>query len=316
MKTFAATTLIVSGLLSPFASAVANPVLVGIPDDFQDGPEALSPSPALSASLAGSGGCQDLDLVAGIGAGVNNRQVAHTFTDLPNGIVQAWLETKVRAGNDAGVASDGIFLSWVDETTVFYSDALAWRRSFGPVAAIPPYYPEDDPGLLDEWNAGDEATLVLPLHALPLPDGSIVDITPLLSQQGFLDVNVSDETGADYFRLTWEVGATGAPWIASSTAGSASGQVRCYPNPCRGADAISFVAELAALEGASARWRVYDVAGRLVQAIDGATGPAADGLRQDWTTVDSAGRPLAPGTYFVRYETTRRSGSAKFVIVR
>jgi hypothetical protein len=308
------TTLLPSALLAPLSLAsvaLANPVLVGLEDDFAGDPEPLSPSPELAVSVAGFGGCQDLDLVAGVGFGSNDRQVAHTFTELPAGITRAWLETKVRAGDDPGVTSDGIFLSFVDASIYYYSDALVWRRSFGPASATPPYYPVDDPGLVGPWTPGAEATLVLPLHALPMPDGSTISITPLLDEYGFLDVNVSDETGADYFRLTWEVGAVDAPVVAAGGEGGAPGSIACHPNPCRGAAAISFVIEDADLGRGPARWSVYDVSGRRVRAAD------APGSRIDWRTVDASGRALAPGTYFVRVETAdHRLGRAKFVVVR
>ena len=321
MKSLATTTILPSALLAaltllvPLTTVSANPVLVGIVDDFQNGPEPLSPSPELEASLVGFGGCQDLDLVAGVGAGINNRQVAHTFTDLPNGIVRAWLETKVRAGDDPGVGSDGIFLSVVDEDTRFYSDALVWRRSFGPAPATPPYYPVDDPGLFGSWNAGDEATLVLELHAIPRPDGSFDNITRFLSRRGFLDVNVSDETGVDFYRLTWEIGATDVPQIGSAVAGAGPGEVRCFPNPCRGAAAISFVApDVVGVDGPS-RWSVFDVTGRQIRTFD-RDASGGHPQRLDWATVDATGRSLAPGTYFVRFESAARTGSAKFVVVR
>ncbi len=301
--------ILAAGLLLLATPSIAVSVLIGLEDDFQDGPDPLFPSAPLQASLADFGGCQDLDLVAGEGLGLNNRQVAHTFADLPNGIDQAWLEFKIRAGDDPGVESDGVFLTIVNENTMFYSDAILWSRSFGPVAATPPYYPTADPGLVGSWATGDEATIIVDLSALPQPDGSTVSITHHLTRLGFLDVNISDETGADYFRLTWTIGPTDAPQIGSRIVAAAD--LRSFPNPCRDTNTLSFSLERAG----PVRLSVFDVMGRRVRTFAGDQW-AAGTHRLDWKTIDENGRTLPPGAYFVKLDTPGASVSDKITIVR
>jgi hypothetical protein len=55
-----------------------------------------------------------------------------------------------------------------------------------------------------------------------------------------------------------------------------------------------------------ARVRVHDVTGRLVRTLEGGPGVSWDGR-------DGAGRPVAPGTYFVRLETGRSERTGRIV---
>ena len=42
-----------------------------------------------------------------------------------------WDPGAIARYTDLGVGNDGLFLSFVEEGTVHYADAVAWRRSFG-----------------------------------------------------------------------------------------------------------------------------------------------------------------------------------------
>ena len=176
----------------------------GVQDDFSLPADPVSPSPALEALFAVAGGTQEFDLIAGMNGGLSSKQVAHTFTDLPNDITGAKLELRVHAGDDPQVFTDGIIFSFVDESTVNYADAIVFGRSFGPTEGTGTIFMEPDPGLLKatNWATGDVRTFSLDLAALPLLDGSTLNLIPQLIEKGFLDVNVSDETGVDFMRLS------------------------------------------------------------------------------------------------------------------
>jgi hypothetical protein len=307
VKSIAIPALAAIALAMPGPSSAIT-LLAGFEDDFADGSDPAYPSPELVAVLAEFGGCQDLDLVAGEGQGQKDRQVAHTFSHLPSGITGATLEFRVRAGAVGGIENDGIFLTFVEPSTWEYTNAILWRRSFGPIPVTPPFYPLADPGLLPEWSNGTEATITLDLGALPVADGSTLNLLPLMSYHGFLDVNVSDETGCDYFRLTY---TSDSPTAAPATAGSSPVGLRCFPNPCRDAGTIRFTLD----RPGPARLGVYDVAGRLVREFADPDRGAGE-QRLDWRTVDGSGRALPPGTYFVRLATPDRVESRKVVVIR
>lgn len=52
------------------------------------------------------------------------------------------------------------------------------------------------------WSGGQVATIVLDLGALPLPGGGTLDLIPQINSQGFIDVNVADETACDFMGLS------------------------------------------------------------------------------------------------------------------
>jgi hypothetical protein len=283
-------------LLPLLAAAFASPsgavsLAAGANDGFLAPPDTVVPSAALKTVLGSYGGVQNYDLVAGVN-GANDRQVAHTFTGL-GGLTSGTLEIRVRAGQVTGVENDGIFLSFVDSPTDSYAQRIVWRRSFGAISAIPPWYPEDDPGLVGtSWMPDDEVLILLDLRALPMPDGSTLDLIPQIATRGYLDVNVSDETGVDYAFVQGELGATGTP-----LAGIEPSDLRAFPNPFLTSTSLAFTVR----ETGPVRLGIYDVAGRPVRTdwrVDWAPGRHT----LAWDGRDDGGRRVAAGVYWARLE--------------
>ena len=102
-----------------------------------------------------------------------------------------------------------MLLSFVTPSTTSYASSIAWARSFGPWSG-PSVFPTPDPtGLLGGWGGGSSAILVLNLAALPLLGGGTLDLLPLVNANGFIDVNIADDTAVDYVRLVvHQCGAT------------------------------------------------------------------------------------------------------------
>jgi hypothetical protein len=187
----------------------------GQDDDHASPADPASPSGHLEAvQLAGGGNAYfpfvDFDLTAGLNGGSGNTTIGHTFADLPNGIISATLQLRVRAGTpDAGAATDTIELLFVDSADTDFEDALAYLRFFGAFAGNATYGP--DPGLLQSsWGPGDDVEFSLNLAALPLAGGGTLNLLPALNSHGFLDVVVEDDSAADYFRLTVETAEASA----------------------------------------------------------------------------------------------------------
>ncbi|MCA9753486.1 MAG: T9SS type A sorting domain-containing protein [Gemmatimonadetes bacterium] len=286
------------------AAAGALTLAAGIADDFQNGPDFVAPSASLVFVLGGFGGVQNYDLVAGVN-GSNDRQVAHTFTGL-TGIGGATLEIRIRGGLDSGVINDGIFLSFVDSPLDVYHDEVAWRRSFGPVAATLPAYPQADPGLLGAWAAGDEVTLTLNLASLPTATGGTVNLVPMIASRGFLDVNVSDDSGVDYAVLHATPPATDAPSVAG-----ASPDLEIFPNPFRAQAQLRLAPE----RTGAADLAVLDVQGRVVRVLwRHDWGPVAGTLR--WDGRDDAGNLTPSGVYWVRLKGVEGTETRKVTRLR
>ena len=70
-----------------------------------------------------------------------------------------------------------VVASFADSTTVHLSEAVAYRRPFGPLATAGCAIPADPTGLLGGWTFNQSATLVLDLAQLPLPGGGAVTST-------------------------------------------------------------------------------------------------------------------------------------------
>lgn len=196
-------------LLSPSVSAIT--VTAGLVDNFLGGPDPANPSPELATLLITTANFDELNSDANVG---------HTFADLPGNIVSATLEIHLKANNVPGVETDGIFISFVDDTTTALVDDIVWKRTFGDYAGGGTVFDVADPGLLTpgvSWAAGNEYTFTLDLSALPEIDGSTVNILALINENGFFDITVGDETMVDYFRLTYSaVPVPAAVWLFGS----------------------------------------------------------------------------------------------------
>ena len=277
----------------------------GTNDGFLLPADTVAPGAALVTVLGQYGGVQAYDLVAGVN-GANDRQVAHTFTGLA-GVTSATLTIRVRAGQVAGVENDGIFFSFVESPTDSYAEKIAWRRTFGPVPETQPWYPEDDPGLVaSSWHADAEALIILDLGALPMPDGSTLDLLPQVFAKGFLDVNVSDDTAVDYAFLQVELTSTDAPLVSAGAA-----DLRAFPNPFRASTALHFSIP----QAGPATLAIYDVTGRPVRTdwrVD--WGPGENTVR--WDGRDDRGRQVASGVYWVRLSTPQSAEAVRVVHLR
>ncbi|MGL4398831.1 MAG: PEP-CTERM sorting domain-containing protein [Luteolibacter sp.] len=185
--------------------AAAQVSVAGLEDQFAGPGDPASPSDHLRRVLDLRGGVQNFDMTAGLNGGTANTFVAHTFSTLPTGIVSATLEVSVRASSANGIETDGIFLSFVDSATTDFSEAVVWGRSFGPYLNPPASssFTESDPtGLLGGWAAGQQATILIDLAAVPLASGGTLNFIPWLNSYQFLDVTVGDETAVDYMKLS------------------------------------------------------------------------------------------------------------------
>lgn len=94
---------------------------------------------------------------------------------------------------------------------------------------------------------------------------------------------------ADLWSLRDEVAA------APSAAGSALATLRCWPNPVT--DIVSV--RLAGAASGHASLRIHDSAGRCIRELWSGLVPA-DGMLTDWDGLDTHGRIVPAGTYFVR----------------
>lgn len=126
--------------------------------------------------------------------------VWHTFTDLPSVITGATLEFRAigdESHGNRGVDNDEIILLFTDAQSQSQDDALRWLRHFGLLDGVP--------GLLladATWSHGSDKTLTLDLSALPMADGSSLNLLPEMAVKGFLDVGIGDDTLVDYYVLT------------------------------------------------------------------------------------------------------------------
>lgn len=309
------TSLLIGGAVLVLAAAPANAITiqVGEADDFAAPIDLADPSSEIQAVLIPYGGTNHLDQTLGINDGQGNAQVAHTFENLPPNIVGAFLEVKLKAGIGQ-TETDGIFLSFVDWANADYGESVRYARSFGPSTARPPLFPFDDPGIVQStrWTEGQTAVLQLNLGNLPLAQGGVTSLIQDLNWQGFLDVNVGDETAVDYMKLDlvvenggdgkgpkWEA-VLATPNILSTT-----------PNPVRRTTSVEFALPTAG----DVTLRVFDVRGRSVASIE-RTGLVAGRHSMDWDTKDSTGRKVPAGVYFYRLEGARNSDTHKLTVLR
>jgi len=83
------------------------------------------------------------------------------------------------------------------------------------------------------------------------------------------------------------------------------------PNPTRGQTSVRFAAPAAT----DARVEIYSLSGRLVAALDAASGPGGAGAAV-WDGRDASGRPVSSGVYFARLVADTESDVEKIVLLR
>ena len=201
-KLFVAILIIGTSFLQASEAAT---IIAGVDDNFSGGIDPAAPSAELSALLG--------DATVGFDGVPHNEQVAHTFTGLPT-ITSATLELRIKGGVNPGVDTDGIFISFVNSTTGTLINGVEWSRTFGEFAGGGTVFSEPDPGIATPgliWAPDSSAYLTLDLSALPLVGGGTLDIIPIINSNGFFDVTVSDDSAADFYRLTYNVGVVPLP---------------------------------------------------------------------------------------------------------
>lgn len=202
--------ILASALIGLFSQALLADTIVfqaGVIDGFAAPEDPASPSSNLVTAYLAAGGFAftGFDVTGGLNGGTPNTTVGHTFSGLPGNIVGATLEARVRAGDSGGTSTDGIELAFTDSTSGTWSNNyLVYLRFFAPFGG--------DPGLISpSWNAGDDATILLDLMALPIAGGGTLNLLPQLNAHGFLDVVISDDSATDYMTLTLETAPAPEP---------------------------------------------------------------------------------------------------------
>jgi hypothetical protein len=281
-------------------------ITAGQVDNFAPPADPASPSGALKALPLSF---QNFDLIAGVN-GLSDRQVAHTFAGLPPGIDGAILQLRVRAGNDAGVNTDGLLISFVDSTTTDYCSDVVWGRPFAPYVGSGCYPAPDPAGLVGAWNPGDSVTIVLDLAALPLAGGGTLNLIPQLNISGFIDVNVSDETGCDFMRLSIDSTTVTSVHPPASTSKLAILH-QPVPNPFNPVTTLRF--ELT--QSAEVGFSIYDTSGRLVRSLVAGVRPRGmHGVV--WDGRNDRGVPMASGLYFATLRVQSDRLTTKVVLLK
>lgn len=186
--------------LTGYASiSIAITYTAGIEDNFAPPSEPASPSSILVTTFQTElWPAQDFDMTAGLNGGSANRAIAHTFSNLPVGIISATLEFKIRGGNDPGVSDDDFRLVFFDGNDSFDPTKPNFNVPYW-VAIGDRGYPGTGLANMD-WAYNSVATIILDLSALPFSNTtSLIDE---LNTYRFIDVIVGDETAVDYMRLT------------------------------------------------------------------------------------------------------------------
>ena len=192
MKKFLLFTLMFTLGLVPVTNAAMMTYTAGLVDDFSTPVDPASPSTAVSDLFTTILPIADFDSSA------TNHFVVHTFSGLPEGIVGAILEVKIKGLGtlEGGVKDDDFWLGFFESTSTFndraYREPLGSRG--GAVTGLAT-------GPVADWVNGAVVTLVLDLSVLPLQTGTL-DILPELQTKRFLDVIVADDTSVDFMRLT------------------------------------------------------------------------------------------------------------------
>ncbi len=194
-------------LVAGQAWAVTEMVIpAGTPDGFALPTEPSAPNSHLMSVIVSDRGFHDFDeekdLVPGSSIEVNS-YLLHRFSGLPNDIIEAKLEFRIRViPNGALGLSDQIAIFFDDGTVTGFDDNV-WFRFFGDCCPGQFYGTGFvEPG--GEWLAPDDETVLVDLAELPLDPafgGGTLDLIPQLNEHGFLDVMIGDETSTDYMVL-------------------------------------------------------------------------------------------------------------------
>ncbi len=180
---------ILCGTVFPARAAIIT-IQAGKKDGFAAPVDLVSPSTVLVQAYRARHG----QLAIPFDAFVKNRAVLHTFTGLPENIVDATIAFRARAMGASYPYNDSFYLGFVKSSTGF-TTGRAWERGY---AAI-----KGDLGLgARSWGYREARTFVLSLSALPTSPSTSISIIPQLNQNRFLDIASFDDTALDYVTLT------------------------------------------------------------------------------------------------------------------
>jgi hypothetical protein len=171
----------------------------GNQDGFAAPSDPVSPSTALVDAYAARHGQSVIDF----DVFTPNRGVAHTFTDLPAGIVDATLEFRLKGMGASFPENDVMYLGFVDSSTPAWDDARARAQTLANLKA--------GLGLGTGWGYREDRTFVLSLAALPMGSAPPKNIISQLNERRFLDVIIFDDTAVDYMKLTLETNVIPEP---------------------------------------------------------------------------------------------------------
>lgn len=156
----------------------------GLDDDFQNGTDSVSPGAYLQSQHSNLKPFDDPTV---------NHHVGHQFPDLKPSIeyqhiCSAELEIRMRPNDDFLVYNDTIKLIVTDGNGGFVAK---WGTRIGNLIN----------GQWDPSNTGAQ-TFTFDLANLPPSGGNPTNLMPMLDNEGFLTVDVQDDTEIDYARLT------------------------------------------------------------------------------------------------------------------
>jgi len=298
-----------AGMVRP---SQASHVISGGSDDYFVLPtEDAVPGPDLARVFSElSIATQEFDVTPGIN-GSGDLQVAHTLFDLA-GVTAARLQFRIRGGAWPGVENDGVILSFVDQNTTTYcgNPEIVYARTFGPFSGSVCFPGPDPTGLVGFWSSGSETFVELDLGALPLLTGGTLNLLPEIAAKGFLDVTISDETGADFIRVIRDDIITGVdPTQHEATQPMLS--ISATPNPFMAATQV----RIDAAQPGDATIEVFDVAGRVLATIwrGHLTSTAQSFL---WEPSNSDGIGMPSGIYFLRVQQGDSQRVRRVVVMR
>jgi hypothetical protein len=171
----------------------------GIADNFNLPAEPAFQSPQLKKSDSGyTGVWRNFDET------VDNQRFGHTFTGLPECIVAATLEIRMKATGDIP-STDSLGL------------ALHWGQLIKNLSST------------GHWLSGETQTFLLNLDALPT-SSTPFSVLPYMNKNQMLDVYIQDDTSVDYMILrVWSCPKVPGPWPPTVGSFYENGQAIEYP---------------------------------------------------------------------------------------
>ncbi len=274
-------------------------LLAGAFDNFVT-PDPASPDAGLTSWIASCWGVSlaNFDQIPGEGSVPANAWIAHTFTFTPP--TRAFLSVRVRGTTglgSGGTFNDIIALELLDPT----SCPATWAGWGSAIRLLP--------GAGGTWNAGQTATFLLDLSALPTATGPI-NLLPFLAD-GQLRLIVADDTGVDFAQLYLESCIAPADVIESAVSGGAFLQLsQNMPNPFQPQTQISFSLP----QACQTELEILDVTGRVVRRLVSSPLDAGPHVVV-WDGRNDEDRRAASGIYFYRLRAAGQATARKMILM-